>query len=58
VAFEESKAAGGTPAADTDFTDQNQQFSSTGGALKKGVLANLFSDMVFEPPFVWFYRSR
>jgi len=52
VAFEESKAAGGTPAAYTDLMSQDQLLISTGGALKTSLIANLFSDMVFEPPFV------
>jgi hypothetical protein len=52
VAFEESKAAGGTPAAYTDLMGQSQLLISTGGALKMGITANLFSNMVFEPPFV------
>jgi hypothetical protein len=52
VAFVESKAAGGTPAAWTDLMGQDQLFISTGGALKNSLLANTFFDMVFEPPFV------
>jgi len=52
VAFEESKAAGGTPAAYTDFIEKDQRLLPTGGALKTGMEANLFSDIVFEPPFV------
>jgi hypothetical protein len=52
VAFEESKAAGGTPAAYTDLISQDQLLISTGGALKTSLIANLFFDMVFEPPFV------
>jgi hypothetical protein len=52
VAFAESKAAGGTPAAWTDSMGQDQLFKSTGGALNFSLTANSFLDMVFEPPFV------
>jgi hypothetical protein len=52
VAFAESKAAGGTPAAWTEIIEEDQFFISTGGALNSSLTANSFFDMVFEPPFV------
>jgi hypothetical protein len=52
VAFAESKAAGGTPAAWTDIIGKDQYFISTGGALNSSLTANSFFDMDYEPPFV------
>jgi hypothetical protein len=52
VPFDESKTAGGTPAANTDLVGQDQMLISTGGALNISFTANFISNMVFEPPFV------
>ena len=52
MAWVESKAAGGTPAAWTDLIGKDQYFLSTGGALNSSFTANSFFDMLFEPPFV------
>jgi hypothetical protein len=52
VAFDESKAAGGTPAARTGLVRQAQQPRSIGGALNTGISAILLFNILFEPPFV------
>jgi hypothetical protein len=58
VAFEESKAAGGTPAAWTDIIGIDQFFISTGGALNSSLTANSIFDMVCEPPFDGFMVQK
>jgi len=45
VAFDESKAAGGTPAAWTDWMNQDQMLVSTGGALNTSFSANSVFNM-------------
>jgi hypothetical protein len=60
VAFEESKTAGGTPAARTGSVRQAQLLRSIGGALNTGISAILLSDILFEPPFkenLWFQKE-